>query len=162
MAFPILLAQANPALVSRWRIASGVTTGVTTAASVADLVARAKQLLPPGMLIEPFLYMAVAAAFVTGLPLFFFPRVVTVAAAQLGVAIGVMLLACAFAGAFPSDYQTLFRALSAIVACVLLMVFSGGLLYAVGRKSWSDLGAITAMLLAFAYVAVFCILHPLR
>lgn len=114
------------------------------------------------MLIEPFLYMAVAAAFITGLPLFFFPRVVTVAAAQLGVATGVMLLAGAFAGAFPDPYQTLFRALLGIVACVLLMPFSGWLLYAARRRSWSDLVASGATLFAFAYLAVFCILHPLR
>jgi hypothetical protein len=114
------------------------------------------------MLDEQFLYMAVATSFVTGLPLAFFPRVISLSAAQLGVATSLMLLACSAAGAFPASYGMFFDVLLVTVSFVLLILFYGGLQYAARRKAWSDLAAGTAMLAPFMFLWVYCITHHSR
>ena len=163
MGFPILLAPANPKLVSFWRVATGVTTGTTTgAASIASLVPRVKELIPQEMLNEQFLFMAVATGFITGLPLYFFPRVITLSTAQLGVATSVMLIASSVAPAFPAPYPFFISVLLGVVSCVLLVVFSGGLFYAARQKSGSDFTVSLVLLAAFLFLWVFCIFHPLR
>ena len=82
--FPILGAPANPDLVTRWRILSGVSAGGSGLASIGAVTGRLKEVFPEGMIIEQFTYIALAISFICGMFLFLVKKVVTVGLAQIG------------------------------------------------------------------------------
>lgn len=160
--FPLHLAPANGEKVSYWRIATGVTFTAGGGTSIAALVPRVKEVLPAGMIIEQYTHMAVAVAFVVGLPLYFFPRVISVSLAQKGVAASLILLACSLSGAFPASFAQFLRVLLGVVVCVLLVLFSGSIGFFIRQRSWSDVALGIILLLPFVYLWLYPIIHPIQ
>jgi hypothetical protein len=160
--FRLSLAPANESQVRFWRIATGVTFAAGGGASIAAIVPEIKNALPEGMIVEQFTHMAVAIALVAGLPLLFFPRVVSIALAQSGVATSIMFLVYSLLGAFPPSYLTFARVLIGIVALVLVILFSSGLAFYYREKSWSDLGVGILLLILFIFLWLYPVTHPLK
>lgn len=69
--------------------------------------------------------------------------------AQLGVATSIMLLGYSVLGAFPPNFLTFVHVLIGIVALVLLVLFSSGLIFFCRQKSWFDLILGIVLLIPF-------------
>lgn len=154
--FRLSLFPANPQEVRRWRILSGVSVGAS-AGSLGVLVSRLRHLVPAGMLQEQFIYMALAIAFITGLPLYAFSRVLCVSLAELGFATSLMYLAYSLLGVFPPNYRLILTIVVIVVACVFLVLFKSGASFFRELQSMSDFWLAVVQLFIF-----FCLwLYPL-
>lgn len=160
--FQFSLAPANKSKVRFWRITTGVTFTAGGGTSIAAIVPKIKEALPEGMIVEQFTHMAVAVALAVGLVLLFFPRVLTVSLAQLGVATSIMLLVYSVLGAFPSSFLTFVRILIGLIALVMLILFSGGLTFFYRQKAWSDFFLGIVILVPFAFLWIYPMTHPLK
>lgn len=137
--FRLFLAPANPNEVKRWRTWSGVTAGSAGLLSIGALVASLRNILPEELVDEKFVYMSLAIAFVTALPIAAFPRVISIALSQLGIATSLIYLGCSVVGAFRPDHINTLELILLLLALVFLVLFLSGLLYVIKEKSWSDL-----------------------
>lgn len=137
--FRLSLAPANKQQVKRWRFWSGVTAGGTGVLSLGSLTSTVREAFPPEMVDESFIYMAVAVALITALPLVAFPKVLSISLSQLGIATSLILLACSIAGVFRPNYSLEFTVVVALVGFVFFVLFVSSLLFAIRERSWSDL-----------------------
>jgi len=157
--FEMSLATANRKQVWKWRIGSGCVVGASGAMSLDTVVDRLRHILPAGQINEQFIAMALIIAFVTGLPLFAFPRVVTVSLAQLGFATGLVYIGYSVLEVFRPQYDVVLIAVVLIVALVLLIVFSSGILYYHREKSRSDECLAVVSLLLFVTLWTYPSFH---
>jgi hypothetical protein len=102
-------------------------------------VASLRNILPKELVDEKFVYMSLAIAFVTALPIAAFPRVLSVSLSQLGIATSLIYLGCSVAGAFRPDYVNTLELILLLLALVFGVLFLGGLFYSIEQRSWSDL-----------------------
>jgi hypothetical protein len=160
--FPLHLGPGSKDKVRFWRIATGVTFTAGGGTSIAAIVPRIKEVLPAGMIIEQYTHMAAAAAFVAGLPLYFFPRVISISLAQKGVAASLILLGCSLSGAFPPNFTHYLRVLLGIVVCVLLVLFSESFGFFARQRSKSDVVLGIVLLIPFVYLWLYPIVYQLR
>jgi hypothetical protein len=147
--FRLSLQIANPEVVRAWRMRAGLTVGGAGVLSIGTLVKQMRALVPEGALQEHFIYMALAIAFVTALPLTTFPRVLSVSVAQLGFATSLMYLGYSLLGVFLPDYRLVLNALLILVAFVFIVIFSSGPVYYYKERSWSDLALGVGNLFVF-------------
>ncbi len=159
--FPLHLAPANKKEVLFWRIATGITSTAGGGTSIAALVPRIKDALPSGMIVEQYTCMALAVALVAGLPLYFFPRVISVSLAQKGVASSLILLGCSLSGAFPPAFAQFLRVLLGVIACVLLVLFSSSIGFFARQRSCGDVVLGISLLIPFVYLWVYPIIQPI-
>ncbi|RMH34187.1 MAG: hypothetical protein D6690_11120 [Nitrospirae bacterium] len=136
--FRLSLYPANPAEVRRWRIFAGVSIGASGAGSLGILVSRLRHLIPTDMLQEQFIYMALAIAFITGLPLYAFSRVLCISLAELGFPTSLMYLAYALLGVFLPNYRPILTIIVIVVACIFLVLFTSGVSFFRTQQSMSD------------------------
>ncbi len=104
---------------------------------------------------EQFMYMAVAIAFVTGLALLLFRKVICLSFAQMGFASGLQYLGFSLLGVFAHGYQSVLIGLMILLAIMFLVLFSDGLRYYISQRSWSDAILGGVFLLFFFAVWLF-------
>jgi hypothetical protein len=155
--FRLNLEPVNPDVVKSWLIRCGITAGGAGMISVSTLVDRIRELFPQAVLIqlpnyEQFLYMAVGIAFITGLPLLIFPKVLTLSFAQMGFAASLLYLGYSLLGVFIRGFEIVPRILLVLMALIFAVLFSDGLRFAYRDKSWSDFWKDLAILLLFIVI----------
>jgi hypothetical protein len=153
--FNRILAPANPEIVKNLLVWSGISVAGEGAASVGALVTKLNELLPKEMILANFTYMSLAIGFVTALPLVAFPRVISVACAQLGLATSLVYLGYSATGAFQPDFTFVINSILVILAVVFLIIFSGGSIDLARNRCWSDFIVSIFVMLIFLMIWLF-------
>jgi len=153
--FGLSLQPIAPDVAKTWLIRCGVAVGGSGLISISTLVDRIRQMFPKAVLeqlpnYEQFIYMALAIAFVTALPLVMFRKVVCLSLAQMGYASGLQYLGFSLLGVFVHGYGHVLIGLMVLLAILFVILFSDGLKYYLSLRSWSDVA------LSIVFLAFFC------
>jgi ABC-type dipeptide/oligopeptide/nickel transport system permease component len=160
--FDLNTADANPAVAGKWLVFAGINTATSGALTLATAVDRIKSIFPAKVLeqlpnYQQFIYLALAIAFVTALPLGFIRKVFCLSFAELGVASSLLYLGCALFGVFANGYEKVLLILLLVMILVLVVTFSSGIMFATHEKQWSD--AVLGIGVLIVFVGVW--LYPL-
>jgi hypothetical protein len=152
--FELSTADANPSAANKWIALAGVTTATTGAVSLATIIDRIKVIFPAKVLellpnYQQYIYLALALAFITALPITFVKKVICLSLAELGFVSSLLYLSCALFGVFANGFEKIVLVVALLMILVFLVIFSSGFSYEIHEQKWSDFGLELAMLLIF-------------
>ncbi len=141
----------------RWRTLSGISSGASAAGSITVLTKQVHHLLPAKLIDENLVYISLAFAFITALPLRVSQVVISLSLAQLGFTTSLMYLAYSLHGAFPPNYLPALRAVVVVVALAFSIIFLRGVRFFLRpqNRSISDFWLAVVILVVFICLWLF-------
>jgi len=162
--FRLYLMPVNPKVKNKWLMMAGATAGGTGTISLISLSEQVKKVFPAEVLAqyEHFLYVALAIAFISALPLIAFPNILTLTIVQLSFSASIQYFAYSLLGVFVQGTVHLIRILMIIMAVAFFLIFLNGLKIFIEEKSYSDIALGSALLLTFTTIWVIPIINLWR
>ena len=147
-----LLAPASLSTVKQMKkLAFGSATGQGVT-SIAAVIAIATNLLDDALILQSYMFIATAVAFILALPLIAFPRVLSVSIAQLGVGTSFILIAYALSPVFIAGSHITFSVIFTILVIVITVLFSSGIKSIFKLGDALDKFFTVLLVLAFMYL----------